>query len=152
MSHSKKRFVLTVDDRELATILAGLRFHQDENLRIGSGVPDSAVKEIVADCGSLKPLDFDEVDELCERVNSCEEAYLTFAPPPNDFGENPLFRVVYAIDVEAVDAQAAAEYTYRIMTDPDSMPPVFEIIDHEGETVMVDLSENQNYIQENHHD
>ncbi len=74
------------------------------------------------------------------------------APPPKDFGENPLFRVVYVIDVEAANAQAAAEYTHRIMTDKDSLPPVFEIINHEGKTVTIDLSENHNHIQENHHD
>lgn len=33
MSHLKKEFALVVDERELATILAALRFHQDENLR-----------------------------------------------------------------------------------------------------------------------
>ena len=70
-----KEFTLTVDRRELATILAALRFHQDENLRIGPDIPDQAVKDIAADCGSLRPLDFDEVSRLCERINLGDEAH-----------------------------------------------------------------------------
>jgi len=69
-----KEFTLTVDRRELATILAALRFHQDENLRIGPDIPDRTVKDIAADCGSFKPLDFDEVSRLCERINLGDQA------------------------------------------------------------------------------
>ncbi len=75
MSHLKKEFALVVDERELATILAALRFHQDENLRICPDIPDRAIKDIATDCGSLKPLDFDDVSRLCERINICDEAY-----------------------------------------------------------------------------
>ncbi|MBC8470363.1 MAG: hypothetical protein H8D56_12910, partial [Planctomycetes bacterium] len=75
MSHLKKRFVLVVDGRELATILAALRFHQDENLQGCSDIADQAIKEIATNSGSLKPLDFNEVGKLCERVNTCEEAH-----------------------------------------------------------------------------
>jgi hypothetical protein len=55
--------------------LAALRFHQDENLRCSSGIPDQAIKDIASSCGSLKPLNFDEVSRLCERVNIGDEAY-----------------------------------------------------------------------------
>lgn len=72
MSHSKKHFALTVDDRELATILAALRFHQDENLQVRN-IPDQAIKDIATDCGSLEPMNFDEVGKLCERINAGEE-------------------------------------------------------------------------------
>lgn len=65
----RKEFTLTIDRREMATILAALRFHQDENLRTGPDIPDQAVKDIATDCDSLKPLDFDEVSRLCERIN-----------------------------------------------------------------------------------
>jgi hypothetical protein len=65
----RKEFTLAVDGRELATILAALRFHQDENLRIGPGIADQAIEEIASDCGSLKPLDFEDVGRLCERIN-----------------------------------------------------------------------------------
>ena len=69
-----KELTLTVDRRELATILVALRFHQDENLRIGPDIPDQAVKDIATDCGSFKPLDFDDVSRLCERMNLGDEA------------------------------------------------------------------------------
>ena len=73
MSHLKKEFTLAVDGRELATILAALRFHQDENLRTGPGIADQAIEEIATDCGSLEPLDFDDVSRLCERINIRDE-------------------------------------------------------------------------------
>jgi len=69
-----EEFNLTVDRRELATILAALRFHQDENLRIGPDIPDQTVKDIATDCGSFKPLDYDEVGRLCERMNIGDRA------------------------------------------------------------------------------
>jgi len=77
MSRKKKQFELVVDARELATILAALRFHQDENLRAGPDIPDRAIKDIATDSGSLKPLDFKDVSRLCERINTCEEADIT---------------------------------------------------------------------------
>ena len=60
MSHSKKRLILNVDERELATILAALRFHQDENLQRSADIPDQTIKEIAANSGLLKPLNSDE--------------------------------------------------------------------------------------------
>jgi len=73
MSHSKREFTLVVDERELATILAALRFHQDENLRTCRGIPDQVIKDIATNCGSLKPLNPDEVSRLCERINIGDE-------------------------------------------------------------------------------
>jgi len=75
MSRVKKQFALVVDGRQLATILAALRFHQDENLRVGPDIPDRAIKDIATDSGSLKPLNFKDVSRLCERINTCDEAY-----------------------------------------------------------------------------
>lgn len=49
MSRIKKQFKLVVDGRELATILAALRFHQDENLRAGPDIPDEVIKGIATD-------------------------------------------------------------------------------------------------------
>ena len=77
MSRIKKQFVLVFDGRELATILAALRFHQDENLRVGSDIPDEAIMDIATDSGSLKPLDYNDVSRLCERINTCDEAETT---------------------------------------------------------------------------
>ena len=224
MPHLKTKFALVVDERELATILAALRFHQDENLQISPDIPDQAIKDIASDCGSLKPLNFGDVSKLCERINLCEESHLSLhkevwvslvmdrnrvvdaqaydskfqaekailcylrnhcgykgqdgvaearnwvakrkgalrvetclvkvdcsaavsssmgliiAPPPEEKGDEPLFRVVYVIDVNAGEVNEAAEYTHRIMSDPNPLPPVLHVIDHEGETTTVDLS------------
>ncbi|MFA6175045.1 MAG: hypothetical protein WC765_00530 [Phycisphaerae bacterium] len=61
-------------------------------------------------------------------------------PPPRDKGSEPLFRVIYVIDVNASNALEAARLTHQIMTDPDSMLPVLEVIDWKGRVVTVDLS------------
>ena len=59
-------------DRELATILAALRFHQDENLH-GDGVADKAIEEIATDGGRFTPLSSKEVGTLCEKLNCGHE-------------------------------------------------------------------------------
>ncbi len=76
MSPLKKEFALAIDRRELVTILAALRFHQDENLRICPDIPDQVIKDISTDGGSLKPLNIDNVSKLCERINICDGAYV----------------------------------------------------------------------------
>ena len=64
-------------ERELATVLAALRFWQ----RHGPHQPDSlfdrleideqaALNRIRTDCGRFEPLDAEEIDTLCERLNS----------------------------------------------------------------------------------
>ena len=73
MSRNKKQFTLVVYRRELATILAALRFHQDENLQNRCDIPDEAIKDIASDGGSLKPLDLKAVNRLCEKINTCDE-------------------------------------------------------------------------------
>jgi len=60
--------------------------------------------------------------------------------PPKERGDEPLFRVVYIIDVNAGDIREAAEYTHRIMTDPESMRPVLHVIDFKGVCTEIDLS------------
>ena len=66
---SDKERCLLVDDRQLATILAALRFHQSENLQ-GSGVVlDQPTSEIATDGGRLTALDYDEVESLCQMLN-----------------------------------------------------------------------------------
>lgn len=94
----------------------------------------------------------DQMRSLCA---SCEEAYtwgvqhgrkicegLKIDPPPEEKGDEPLFRVVYIIDVNSGDVHEAAEYTHRIMTDPYSMWPVLLVIDSKGHATEVDLSEH----------
>lgn len=95
----------------------------------------------------------DQTRSLCA---ACEELYtwgvqhgrmtcdgLKIDPPPEEGGDEPLFRVVYMIDVNAGDVREAAEYTHRIMTDPDSLPPVLQVIDSKGHSTEIDLSENK---------
>ena len=61
--------LLRVSDRDLATILAALRFHQEENLQGTTAIPDQAIRDIATDCGRLEPLSFEEIDDLCQRLN-----------------------------------------------------------------------------------
>ena len=109
---------------------------------------NEAVKEVPVSVE--KPSD--EVRALCA---ACEEPYtwgvqhgsmvcegLKVSPPPKEKGDEPLFRVVYMIDVNASDIREAAEYTHRIMTDPDSLRPVLHVIDSKGACTEVDLSAN----------
>ena len=65
---------------------------------------------------------------------------LLIQPPPD---EKQLYRVVYAIDVVAGSALKAATVTYNIMTDPDSLAPVLEVIGQKGKVTKIDLSKNQ---------
>jgi len=65
---------------------------------------------------------------------------LTIEPPPNETGPEPLYRVVYVIDVNAADVQEAARYTHRIMTAPSSLAPVLHVLDHRGRETLVDLA------------
>ena len=39
-----------------------------------------------------------------------------------------IFRVIYEIDLEADTAEDAALEAYKVMTDPESIPPVFDVI------------------------
>ena len=83
----------------------------------------------------------------------CEEVYswgvqhgqmskpgLHIDPPPHEKGPEPLYRVVYIIDVNAAEVQNAAAYTHRIMTDPASLAPVLHVLDHQGRDTIVDLA------------
>ncbi|MFC1805485.1 hypothetical protein ACFL09_00705 [Planctomycetota bacterium] len=60
---------LPISKRELATILAALRFHQAENLQSTDEIADDAIRDIATDSGMLEPLSPDEIDELCEQLN-----------------------------------------------------------------------------------
>ena len=145
---SKNEAITTrITRRELATILAALRIHQDENLQDGRKNPDAAIDDIATDAGALLPLDFQEVGKLCERLNIDDNQRppkgLAIEPPHKEGGNEPLFRVVYVLDVNAANQIEAARQTHRIMSDPESQPPVLEVIDHRGKAVSVDLSEER---------
>jgi len=65
---------------------------------------------------------------------------LLIEPPPKEAGPEPLYRVVYVIDLNGPDPQQAAERAYEIMKDPQSMKPVLHIVDGKGSDVVVDLA------------
>jgi hypothetical protein len=56
--------------RELATVLAALR-HYQIGLRLNGGRPPQDVSDIAMD-GGLDPLDEEEIDSLCEELNTGE--------------------------------------------------------------------------------
>jgi len=65
----------------------------------------------------------------------------TIEPPPKEKGPEPLYRVVYVIDVNAPDARKAAECVHEIMKDPASLRPVLEVLEPSGRCTWVDLSQ-----------
>ena len=64
-----EQILLPINRRELATILAALRFHQDENLQGGKTIPDEIIADIATDGGTLAALDCGEVNQLCQKLN-----------------------------------------------------------------------------------
>ena len=61
-------------------------------------------------------------------------------PPPEDKGKEPMFRVVYAIDVDAPDETKAAEKAWDMMRDKDSFDPILVVIDSQGKQTQFDMS------------
>ena len=59
--------------------------------------------------------------------------------PPKEKG---LYRVVYVIDINADSSLDAAKKTYQIMTDPDSLAPVLEVIAQSGKVAKIDLGKS----------
>jgi hypothetical protein len=87
MPHKKKSLALDANDRQLATILAALRYHQAENLQGTSEIPDQAIREIATDSGRLMPLSSQEIDQLCERINLTEDP-VDWEACPHDWEES----------------------------------------------------------------
>jgi predicted Zn-ribbon and HTH transcriptional regulator len=65
---------------------------------------------------------------------------LAIDPPPQEKGPEPLYRAVYAIDINATNAHQAAERAHEIMIDPQSMRPVLYVLDGENTQTVVDLA------------
>ena len=80
------------------------------------------------------------VDEARDRRRSPLQR-LSIEPPPKETGPERLYRVVYMIDVSALNPQQAAERAYEIMKDPESIPPVLDVLDAAGRRTRVDLSD-----------
>ncbi len=68
-------------------------------------------------------------------------AGLHIEPPPSEIGPEPLFRVVYVIDLNAADPKTAAQETHTIFLDPESIPPVLNVLDTQGHETTIDLSQ-----------
>jgi len=62
-------------------------------------------------------------------------------PPPKDKGSEPLFRVVYTIDVNAADQRKASEIAWQMMRAEDAFEPILIILDSDGKQTKLDLSE-----------
>jgi hypothetical protein len=62
-------------------------------------------------------------------------------PPPKDKGKEPLFRVVYAIDVDTPDVTKAAEKAWQMMRSRDSLAPILVVLDGSGNQTAIDLSD-----------
>jgi hypothetical protein len=68
---------ITITPQELGAILAALRFWQQE-LHAGGNL--SEFWDIASDGGAFEPLDEEQIDVLCEDLNSFEKA-LKFPAP-----------------------------------------------------------------------
>lgn len=95
-------------------------------------------------------------DQLRALCATCHESYVWgvqhgrisasrfgIDPAPEDKGPEPMYRIVYVIDVNAANPQQAARCAHRIMIDRASMPPVLYVLDSKGHSTRVDLSEDQ---------
>ena len=56
--------------------------------------------------------------------------------------EKDLYRIVYVIDIGAESPLDAAKKTHQIMTDPDSLAPVLDVVDQGGKVTKIDLSKS----------
>lgn len=55
---------VTLDRMEMAAVLAGLRL-----LQSAQEVP-AGINEVLTDCGEFAPLSLEQIDALCERINT----------------------------------------------------------------------------------
>jgi hypothetical protein len=65
---------------------------------------------------------------------------LMIEPPPTEAELELLYRVVYVIDINAKHPRQAAERAHTLMQDPESLPPVLDVLDSSGRRTRVDLS------------
>lgn len=101
---SKKPATHTLTARELATVLAGLRYWQREGLTSCGGEHD-----IATDGGALAPLGSAEIDLLCERLNAPAPA--AAQPELASVEEIDAARDEYGSDDVEIDDGARASHT-----------------------------------------
>jgi len=66
-------------------------------------------------------------------------------PPPKDIGHQPLFRVIYTIDVAAAGKAKAAETAWQMMRAEDAFDPVLVVLDSRGNKATFDLSDRMQF-------
>jgi len=76
-----------------------------------------------------------------QNKDSMSSKGLMIEPPPMEAGLEPLYRVVYMIDIGAKSPRQAAKRAHTLMQDPESMPPLLDVLDSNGRRTRVDLSE-----------
>ena len=81
------------------------------------------------------------VDQLLAQKDPSRTS-LHIDPPPSEIGPEPLFRVVYVIDLNAPNPKAAAQETHKIFLDPESIAPVLDVLDAQGHVTTIDLSQD----------
>ena len=59
--------LLSITSRELATILAALRYWQANDLSAATEAPEH---DVASNSGEFEPLGNDEIDTLCEQLNT----------------------------------------------------------------------------------
>lgn len=75
---ARAKAALPVNRRELATILAALRFHRDENLQGTRAISAPLIRKIATKDGRWRPLNFEEVSQLSQRLRRVQ----TYAKEP----------------------------------------------------------------------
>ena len=74
---------------------------------------------------------------------------LMVSPPPAEGAEDlqgpgqKMYRVVYVIDIGALNPRHAAEQVHEIVRDPNSIPPLLDVLDSEGGNTEVDLADDE---------
>ena len=105
-----------------------------EEVPVSVQTASDQMRSLCTVCGEVYSWGVQHGSTICEG--------LKVDPPPKEESDEPLFRVVYIIDVNSGDIREAAEYTHRIMSDPDSLRPVLHVIDSKGNSTEVDLSKD----------
>lgn len=111
-----------MNNRELATVLAALRYWQ---LRLTGEAPGDDFDDIAGHYGP--PLTADDIDGLCERLNT-------------DRRDNDAWQVSWEIDIfEADNALDAARQALAMQRDPTSTATVFNVSAPDGTTTVEDV-------------
>lgn len=131
-----------LNPRQTATILAALRYWQRHQAAL-VGASNSAIPEddIATDSGTLEPMRPDEIDGLCEHINSGAIQSKTPGKSNTKAGSAD-FVVSWAIDVfDVPNHRAAAEHALATQRNPESIATVFNVTGPDLQEVTIDLSE-----------